>query len=94
MEVSFKDKSFEELTFEDINRLDYLDCFLKEIMRLYGRGTRSIPVDAMCDTSISEFKVEKNTVVMAYQGSLQRSERYWENAEKFDPSRWEKDENG
>lgn len=74
---------------EDYPRLKYTEAVLAESLRLYP------PAWTLGRLSIEEhefggFHVPAKSLVLASQFVMHRDERFWENAESFQPERWEK----
>lgn len=75
---------------EDLDRLSYLPCFIKEVLRLYppqgliSRGTYTeweegtLRIPAECGIDISPYL-------------LHRHPRYWNEPERFEPARFDED---
>jgi len=77
-------------TFEDMSRLSYTSCVVKEAMRLYP------PVSIMgrvCNTDamIGDYPVPQDHFVLLSQWVMQRSPKYFNSPEQFIPERWEND---
>ncbi|CAL8286246.1 unnamed protein product [Arctogadus glacialis] len=75
------------ITMEDLKELKYLDCVIKESLRIFP----SVPLFArtLCDDIvINGFKVPKgaNAIVLSY--ALHRDPRYFPNPEEFQPERF------
>lgn len=79
------DTQIEDTTYEHLQQLPYLDCVLKEGMRLFP----IVPflIRTICaDTVISKCTVPKDSFVMMSLYSLHRNEETWgPNAEEFNP---------
>lgn len=75
-------------TASDVRDLSYLDNVLSEAMRLYP------PVYTMfrqpkTDVRIGGYRIPAGSVLMVPQWGVHRSERWYDDPETFDPSRWE-----
>lgn len=77
-------------TFEDLPQLSYANWVIKETMRLYPTVT-SVGREATEDCEIGGYRIPKGTTLMMSQWVMHRSERYFTEAEKFDPDRWAND---
>jgi cytochrome P450 len=79
-----------EPTADDLPLLRYTEMILKESMRLYpavwGIGRRAI-----ADCRIGGYRVPAGTNIFIFQFLTQRDERFFPNADKFDPERWRDD---
>ena len=70
-----------------INKLEFLDCFIKESMRLYP------PVAAIGrriekDVSFEEQRIHKGTNVAISIFGIHRNENHWKNPLQFNPDRF------
>uniref|UniRef100_A0A8C6LMU4 Cytochrome P450 4V2 n=1 Tax=Nothobranchius furzeri TaxID=105023 RepID=A0A8C6LMU4_NOTFU len=79
--------SSRSITMEDLKKLKYLDCVIKEALRLFP----SVPFFArsLCDDChFNGFKVPKgaNAIIVTY--SLHRDQRYFPEPEEFRPDRF------
>ncbi|MEA3188419.1 MAG: hypothetical protein QOD99_2249 [Chthoniobacter sp.] len=74
----------------DIPRLELTRRVFSEALRLYppvwAMGRR-----ALCDVSLGDFQVPKDSVVIASPYLTQRDARWFPEPLKFDPERWEQD---
>lgn len=76
------------LTVEDYPRLRYAEQILAESMRLFPPAW-TVGRLATEAHEFNNFKVPAKSLVLASQFVMHRDERFWENAEKFVPERWE-----
>jgi cytochrome P450 len=77
------------VTPEDYGKLKYTEAVLAESMRLYP------PAWTMGRLAIKEhefngFRIAPKSLILASQYVMHRDSRFWENAEDFQPERWEK----
>lgn len=79
---------FENLDISQLNKLKYLECFLKETMRLYP----SVPVimrEAVNETKLANGLVlPPKTFITIHIFDIQRNPKYFENPNTFDPERF------
>ncbi|XP_061386436.1 probable cytochrome P450 4ac1 [Musca vetustissima] len=78
---------FSSLTVFDFNKLEYLECVLKETLRLYP----SVPFIARSCTSetiINGLILPKNTQINVHVYDLMRDPRHYPNPTKFEPERF------
>lgn len=73
---------------DTISKLNYVECILKETMRLYpvvatlGRTTTA-------DVKLKTHTIPKGTVVVMFINKTQRNPKFWgPNANQFDPDRF------
>lgn len=77
------------LSFETVNRLEYMDAVICEVLRKYCPAS-SVNREANTDYYIPEYdlKVEKGTFISVPIFVNHNSEEYWSEPEKFDPERF------
>lgn len=73
---------------EDLYKLPYLMCVVKETFRLHPAGPFSIPRMSMKDTKIAGYDIPKGTRVLINIHSLGRSKETWAEPLTFRPERW------
>ena len=82
----------DNLTIEDLNRMNYTTAVLKETFRLGGPVGCNFTRIAMKDDDLCGLKVKKGTKVTYYNDTFYRSEKCYSNANEFIPERWLDDE--
>lgn len=78
-------------TFEDVPKLEYTLQVVEESMRLYPPAWITDRV-AVEDDEVNGVPIPKGTVVIAYIYGAHHAAEQWENPEKFDPSRFAKEQ--
>lgn len=76
----------EDVSMDQLGKLTYLDCCVKEVLRLYP----SVPFIARClgsDTFIGGNKVPSGTQIMLNLYLIHRDPEQWKDPEVFDPNR-------
>jgi cytochrome P450 len=76
------------VTPEDYGRLKYTEAVLAESMRLFPPAW-GIGRLATEDHEFGGFKIPKKSLVLVSPFVIQHDARFWENAETFQPERWE-----
>jgi cytochrome P450 len=76
-----------EIGFEHLRSLTYVRNVFRETVRLYPPIT-FIPRVAARATQIGSFKVKRGAMIMISPWTIHRNERYWKNANVFDPDRF------
>lgn len=76
-----------EMTFENLNRLEYTTMVIKESMRLYP-PVWGITRDAAKEDVINGYRIKKGDSIAISPWAVHRLEKYWENPLKFDPERF------
>ncbi|AEN06557.1 Unspecific monooxygenase [halophilic archaeon DL31] len=71
-----------------VRKLEYTDRVLSESMRLYP-PVYAIFREPQVDVKLGGYRVPAESAVMVPQWVVHRSERYWDEPDQFDPSRWE-----
>ncbi|KAJ3656430.1 hypothetical protein Zmor_015510 [Zophobas morio] len=84
----FEDWKNPETTYSDLQKMKYLECVLKETLRLYP----SVPVIGRYTTEEMNFDgyvIPKNTNIVIFIYGLHRNPDYFPEPEKFKPERFE-----
>jgi cytochrome P450 len=76
-----------ELTYDLLGKLEYLQMVIKESMRLYPPAWVTVR-EAAKDDMIDGYLIKKGDKIIASPYAMQHSENYWQNPEKFDPERF------
>lgn len=79
----------EKITFQDLDKLQYLDMVINESMRKYpsiGFLQRICTKDTVLPSN--NLKIEKDTIMIIPTFAIHRDEKYYPNAELFNPERF------
>ncbi|KAJ8303858.1 hypothetical protein KUTeg_017441 [Tegillarca granosa] len=76
----------QELGYENVMNLEYLDMFLSEVLRLWGPAPRINRV-AATDITLNGIKIPRGADVTISPVVVHRDPEYWPNPDKFDPER-------
>jgi cytochrome P450 len=76
-----------EMTFENLNKLEFTTMVIKESMRLYP-PVWGITRDASREDVIGGYRIKKGDSIAMSPYAVHRLEKYWENPLKFDPERF------
>lgn len=74
-------------SYESLPKMQYLDMFLSEVLRLYAAATR-INRAAKNDITVKGVFIPKGTDVTLPIPALHRNPKYWPDPETFDPERF------
>ena len=77
-------------TAQDVPRLVYADCVVKEALRLYPPAW-SVGREALKDCEIGGYPIAKGSQILIAQWAVHRDPRWFTNPEAFRPERWEYD---
>ena len=76
-------------TYELVNKLDYMDMFLSETLRLYPAANRT-GRDAIVDTEVCGYKIPKDLSVLVPIYAMHRLPDYWIRPNECIPERFDK----
>ena len=76
-----------EMSFENLSKLEYTTMAIKESMRLYP-PVWGITRDAAKEDVIGGYRIKKGDSIAMSPYAVHRLEKYWENPLKFDPERF------
>lgn len=88
-EIMKAHQSEENMSVDTVDKIEYLDCFLKEVLRMYPPVGVTLRL-ASKNTSLLGDKIPAGTRIVIPVWLLQRHHQYWTNPLKFEPERWSK----
>jgi len=74
-------------TIEDVFDLDYTKAVVREAMRLYPPA-HEIRREPTADVDIAGYRVPEGSLIILPTWVMHRDDRFWEDPETFQPSRW------
>ncbi|KAL4888144.1 putative cytochrome P450 monooxygenase [Aspergillus ambiguus] len=86
--ASHHSSAHKQWTYEEIHGMKFLDCFVKEVLRLHSpsfQTARNAKQDAVLPGG---YLIPKGSVVIACFPSLHKNPAHWDNPLRFDPDRW------
>ncbi|KAM3417222.1 hypothetical protein BST61_g5481 [Cercospora zeina] len=75
-------------TYDEIHSLKFLDCFVKEVLRLHSpsfQTARNVKQDVVLPGG---YLIPRGSIVIACFPSIHKHIAYWDNPQRFDPDRW------
>ena len=76
------------VTVDELNQMDYMQCVLKETLRLYSPAPIIFPRLAQIDHTIGDLQIKKGSSVRPTPLYNYSNPKYFEEPEKFKPERW------
>lgn len=84
-----------EITYEHFAKMDYLNAFVKEALRMHGPSVGVFPRVAKRDEMIGDIKIKKGFSVNVATVGLNYNPKFFKEPERFRPERWlEKEDAG
>jgi cytochrome P450 len=77
----------QEITVQDVEKMEYMNCFSKEVLRLYPPAAITVR-EAVSDDVINGVKVPAGASVVIFPAVMHRLEQYWDKPDEFIPERW------
>ena len=78
----------QNLTYDNINDIPYLDAFINESLRMYPPVPHFVHRVSQCDQKIGGYSIPEGTMVNVSVYSLHYDSDFWEDPNKFNPSRF------
>ncbi|KAF1764841.1 hypothetical protein GCK72_004791 [Caenorhabditis remanei] len=79
-----------EINFDQLSKLRYMECVMKEALRLYPLGVTANTRKCMRETTIDGVTFEEGMNIQVDTWTLHHNPRVWgEDVEDFKPERWE-----
>jgi len=77
----------EKITFDNLNKMTYLDCCIRETLRFSTSGLGS-PRKAVVDINFGEYRIPKGTMVAVPPRLVHFDPKNWSDPDTFDPTRF------
>ena len=80
--------SKDDVTLHDVKEMTFLENCIKESMRLYP-AIIAANRETLADMNIGPYMIPKNTKIVVDIASIHRNEKYWKEANRFNPDRYD-----
>lgn len=77
------------ITADDVTRLGYLQCIVRETLRLYPAAPMLLPHESSADCKVGGYNVPRGSMLLINAYAIHRDPAVWEEPEKFMPERFE-----
>ncbi|XP_064113300.1 cytochrome P450 2L1-like isoform X1 [Macrobrachium nipponense] len=75
-------------TLEDRQSMPYTEAVVNEVLRKSSLTNIGVAHSAVKDTTLSGYRIPKDTLVTSASMAIHHDERYWEEPHRFLPERW------
>ncbi|XP_022954566.1 cytochrome P450 71A1-like [Cucurbita moschata] len=73
---------------EDIQKMEYMHCVIKESLRLHPPAPLLVPRETAADVEIDGYHIPSKTKVLVNAWKIQRDPKYWHSPDEFIPERF------
>ena len=72
----------------DVAKLPYLQCIIRETMRMHPAGPLLVPHESSEDCVVGGFQIPRGTMLLVNMWVIQNDPKIWDDATKFKPERF------
>ncbi|KAK7389139.1 hypothetical protein VNO78_23971 [Psophocarpus tetragonolobus] len=76
----------------DVTKMHYLKCVVKETLRLHPPATLLAPRKTISSVKVKEYDIPAESMVYINAWAIHRDPKFWESPEEFLPERFESSE--
>nr|QBC88372.1 cytochrome P450 family monooxygenase [Philasterides dicentrarchi] len=87
-EISDVFASTDDINFENLKKLVYVQAYMKEVLRYFGTVSKSMMRESMKRQQIGGFTIEKGWIVQSFIHQMMRSHHYFPEPDDFRPERF------
>jgi cytochrome P450 len=91
-EVEETIKNIDDINLDLITGMTFMQAFLAEVLRIHPTGVRLLPRIVNKDHNLGKFFLKKGTIISVNLLANNYNPKFFNEPEKFDPSRWLKDD--
>ncbi|XP_039037369.1 cytochrome P450 71A1-like [Hibiscus syriacus] len=74
---------------DDVNKMEYLKCVVKETLRLHPVVSLIVPRKISASVELGGYRIPSGTTVLINAWAIQRDPKWWEQPEEFIPERFD-----
>ncbi|GMN58607.1 hypothetical protein TIFTF001_027695 [Ficus carica] len=78
-----------KIDMNDLNRMDYLKCVIKETLRLHPPLPLQVPRETIANVDVGGYLIPEKTRVFINSWAIQRDPNIWDKPEEFLPERFQ-----
>ncbi|KAL4456121.1 hypothetical protein ABPG74_014082 [Tetrahymena malaccensis] len=80
--------NFEELNYDNLNQMNYLQCVIKESLRIHPPAVGVLPRVCIKDHKVGQIEMKKGMLMDTHFIGVLNNPKYYDNPQDFNPDRW------